>query len=239
MRCALCKRKRPIVKSHIVPEFLYDSLYDDKHRFHEISVDPAKRSRFKQSGLYEPLLCEPCEQQLSVHEGYMRSLMRGGVPVNLLPEPQLLRLSGLNYKNLKLFQLSVLWRAGASRLPEFEQVKLGAHEERIRLMLVADDPGPAASYGCIMCALMQGEDLVQALVVPPTWARLAGLNAYRFVFGGLVFVYVVSSQRPPQPILDAFAHPNGTAIIKLQQMAEMGYLVETVTKLHKQGKLGA
>ena len=227
------------MNSHIVPEFLYESLYDEKHRFHEISADPQKGNRFKQKGLREPLLCYPCEQKLSVHEGYMRSLLHGGISVDVLHEPQLLRLSGVNYRSLKLFQLSVLWRAGASSLSAFRQVKLGVHEERMRQMLVAEDPGAAATYGCVMCALMHGENLVQDLIIPPTWARLAGLKAYRFVFGGLAFVYVVSSESPPRAVLDAFAQPDGTAIVKLQQMSEMGYLTDTVAKLHEQGKLEA
>ncbi|TFY98840.1 hypothetical protein [Ramlibacter humi] len=225
------------MNSHIVPEFLYEALYDEKHRFHEISAAPEKKNRYRQKGLREPLLCEGCEQRLSVHEGYMRGLLRGGVQLTVRDEPGLLRLSDLNYNHLKLFQLSVLWRAGVSALPEFEQVQLGGHEDRIRNMLLADDPGGADAYGCIMCALMHGATQVQDLFVPPTWARLAGQKAYRFVFGGFVFVYVVASHPPPRAVSDCFAKPDGTAVLKLQQMGEVGYLVDTVAKLHDLGKL--
>lgn len=237
MKCALCQREATLANSHIIPEFLYASLYDEKHRFHEISADPETGNRYRQKGLRERLLCEPCEQKLSVYEGYARKLLRGGVQISVQPELQLIRLADLNYQSLKLFQISVLWRAGVSTLREFEQVRLGVHAERMRRMLAEEDPGGAADYGCIMCALMHQDELVEELVVPPTWARLAGLKAYRFVFGGLVFVYVVSGISPPQPVVEFFAQPNGTALVRLQQMSEMRFLADAVGRMHDLGKL--
>ena len=239
MKCPLCTLEAKLVSSHIIPEFLYETLYDEKHRFHQISIDPAQRNQFKQKGLRETLLCFSCEQRLSVPEQYVSNLLNGGVPITVAQDGKYLRLSELDYRKLKLFQLSVLWRAGVSTLSSFSQVQLGPHTNKIRELVYEQRPGNASDYGCIMSMLMRGDDMVTGLIVPPTWARFGGLKSYRFVFGGLVFVYIVSSTPAPNFAVEHFAQPNGTAIVRLRQIEQMGFLTDTFAKLHRQGKLGS
>lgn len=236
MRCALCHSEATLKNSHIIPEFLYRSLYDEKHRFHQISADPDQKNVFLQKGLREPLMCERCEQRLSPWERYVSLLLNGGVGVVMRQEGNRIFLSELDYSKLKLFQLSILWRASVSRLPEFSQVNLGPHEERIRRMLLAETPGSAMTYGCIMFMLLNEHELIPDLLVPPTWARLAGQKAYRFIFGGVVFLYVVASTPAPDFVTNHYLQQNGTATVKLQQMKEMPFLMDTVTRMHSLGK---
>ena len=108
MPCALCNRELPLRNSHIVPEFLYKTLYDSKHRFHQISTTPEKRNEFLQKGLREPLLCDSCEQRLSDFERYASMVLNGGVGIGIQQRGKDVLLSGLDYKKLKLFQLSIL-----------------------------------------------------------------------------------------------------------------------------------
>ena len=118
MRCALCHQDAKLCDSHIIPEFLYATLYDEKHRFHGISIDPQKRDNIYQKGIYEKLLCVSCEQSISEAESYASKLFNGGVGMSFTPEANRLHLSGLNYVQLRLFQLSILWRAGVSFPPD-------------------------------------------------------------------------------------------------------------------------
>jgi len=237
MKCALCLRDAKLCDSHIIPEFLYATLYDDKHRFQAITVDSQKRDRQYQKGLREKLLCDSCEQSLSLPESYMSKVLNGGVGLLVHREENRLHLSGLDYRLLKLFQLSVLWRAGISTLPEFSQVNLGPHEEAIRLMLLAGNAGAADEYGCIMSLAMHESMPLTAIVVPPTWARFAGHRAYRFVFGGLVFIYVVTGAKLAAGLRLAFAQENGSAIVRLQAVTDMRFLMDTFGKLSALGKL--
>lgn len=237
MRCALCLSDEALKNSHIIPEFLYRSVYDEKHRLHQISADPNERNLYLQKGLREPLLCGQCEQRFSPWERYVSLLLNGGVDVGVQQEGKRLHLSKLDYSKLKLFQLSVLWRAGVSKLPAFSQVELGPHEERIRKMLLSNEPGSTETYGCLMFILMNEHELVRDLVVPPTWARLDGRKAYRFILGGLVFLYVVANHATPRFITDHYLQQDGAAIIKLQQMQELRFLMDWVAKVHNLGKL--
>jgi hypothetical protein len=103
-------------------------------------------------------------------------------------------------------------------------------------MLAVDEPGLPVTYGCIMSLLVDKGELVQGLIVPPTWARLGGQRAYRFVFGGLAFIFVVSNSPLPRYLSDNFLRQSGKATVKLQQFNELGFLRETFAKMDRLGK---
>jgi hypothetical protein len=56
MRCALCKGSKPVVNSHIIPEFMYSRMDDAQHRFFVVSSNPSVNDRLLQKGLREQLL---------------------------------------------------------------------------------------------------------------------------------------------------------------------------------------
>lgn len=69
MACALCLKDLPLCASHIIPEFMYKSIYaPGNHRLRWIhSKDDLFDYRHKtlQKGLREALLCGGCEGQIS------------------------------------------------------------------------------------------------------------------------------------------------------------------------------
>src|SRR5574337_198522 len=134
--CRLCKEEKDLKCSHIIPEFLYKPLYDAKHRavsLSEIEIGQRRnfgKKRLIQKGLRERLLCSECEQLLNNrYEKYFKALWfdQGALP-STIESGVTFELHGLDYHKFKLFHLSVLFRAGVSSLPQFSQVKLGAHE---------------------------------------------------------------------------------------------------------------
>src|SRR4051812_9280912 len=114
MPCRLCRREIPLCDSHIIPEFFYSTLYDDNHRFIGISTNPEKAECYFQKGLREKVLCKDCECKFSVHENYARGVFLGGQEIQTACEPQRMKLAGLDYQSMRLFELSLLWRMGIS-----------------------------------------------------------------------------------------------------------------------------
>ena len=107
--CRLCRKPSVLQDSHVVPEWGYGPLYDDKHRMIALrsgSRRPASAD-YMQKGIRERLLCKRCETRLSRYEKYARDLLmtRGLV----LPPPRRQVVNQADYKPLKLFQLSLLW----------------------------------------------------------------------------------------------------------------------------------
>src|SRR4051812_14436929 len=135
MACRLCLKEVPVVRSHIIPEFCFASMYDQDHRFIEVHDVDAGKVRRGQKGFWERLLCSDCETRLNRFERHARRLFK-----DKLPERKSLRridVPNLDYRLFKLFILSVLWRASVSSHPVFEHVSLGKHEEIMRGMVVA------------------------------------------------------------------------------------------------------
>lgn len=54
--CAFCQQARPLRNSHIIPEFLYRTLYDEKHRFSAYGSDGKAEVVQEQKGTRERLL---------------------------------------------------------------------------------------------------------------------------------------------------------------------------------------
>ena len=238
MGCALCLAVGDLKRSHVIPEFLFRALYDEKNRFHVISTDEAERNRYRQQGPYEPLLCAVCEQQFSRYERYASLALSGGIELECQFDGTAISLSGLDYRLFRLFQLSVLWRASVSRLDFFRNVALGPHEELLRVALLNEDPGSSHRYGCIMCALVHAGKVQQDLVLQPTRVRFSGTVGYQFIFGGLVWLYVVSGHRTKMGIESGFLQEDGRAVIFRRDLGDFKDLIEIGNKLRAQGKLG-
>lgn len=212
------------MNSHVVPEFMYSPLYDDKHRFHVLSSKDPKRSRREQKGLRERLLCSDCETQISKHERYISRVFEGTIRVRSQRSGNLVTVQGLDYRHFRLFGLSVLWRAGASKQQFFEEIRLGAHEERLRKLILADDPGEPEQYGFFLAPIVIGKRDVKDLMVQPTHSRLSGHLCYRFVFGGLVWVFVVSNHRPPVEFRRAFIDHSGTMLMLVSELRDLTFI---------------
>ena len=178
---------------------LREAIRGEKHRFQHLGAE--QKEKFEQKGLREFLLCGDCETKRSVWENHAKELMEPGSPLvykSLRSDVQ--KISGFDYPEFKLFQLSTLWMAGISSLPFFSHVTLGVHEERIRDMLFRSDPGEPYEYGCSMWATrLAGER--SDLVVQPGRVKKRLLNrvAYRFTFGGYKWIYFVSTLPPKTP----------------------------------------
>jgi len=197
--CRLCGQTKPLLESHILPEFVYRPAYDDMHTAIQLDIDKGKRSK-RQKGFVERLLCAECEHIFSTWENYFSRIWLH--PSHRI-RPQLpnrnvvVEIPGIDYVRFKLFQLSIIWRAGVSSCAEFRNVDLGTHEVKIRKCLNAGDPGDPDKYPLICFALRDPltEEFYDKILRAPEAARLYGQHFYSMIYGGVVWTYVISNHR--------------------------------------------
>lgn len=202
-----------------------------------LSVVPEQDNNLReQKGLREQLLCKACENKLSVWERYASLVLGGGTPITFKNEGSEIHLSGLNYTQFKLFQLSVLWRAGISSLQFFENVQLGTHAERLRELLISGDPGKPNRYGCLMYGLKLGSAAFTQVIMQPGKTKVDGRIAYRFVFGGFLWIFVVTTHQTPSLLARCFLQPNGDAFFLVRNAVEMKHLTKFTHKLKHMGR---
>ncbi len=195
-QCALCPNDVPqLCLSHIIPEPFYAGVYDANGTFPVFSnkkVGPVMKPQ--QKGFRERLLCPDCEGRFSKWETYSLGQMfhrtkQPGIDCGHYMEFQ------LDYDKFKLFQMSILWRMGVTSLEVFAEVQLGKkHEERLRRMLLSDDPGSADEYACRLAFVAVQQPKLTDLIIPPKRAKRVQHHAvYFMVVGGMLWHYIVSS----------------------------------------------
>jgi hypothetical protein len=199
----------------VLPEFVWKPIYDQKHRIEEVT-SLHKQMRILQKGLRERLLCPDCEQYLNDnYEKYFVDVWyeKGLAPTNMAQD--CVCVSGLDYARFKLFNLSILWRAGVSTLEQFKEVSLGKHEEILRSMIQNRDPGPEHQYGILAYALTspQTGEVCQEIVTAPTRTYFQDSHVgYDFIFGGFLWRYLVN-QETARYFLRLLFKPSGKLLI--------------------------
>ena len=132
--CRLCGRERKLVDSHIIPRAFFQiepdqppRLFSNRREFHP---------RRAPKGVYDQIVCEACERRFSEYDNYAVKLLirervvrepikhRGATIAYVVPD--------IDYKNLKLFVIAVLWRASVSDQVFYSKVRLGHLEDLTR-----------------------------------------------------------------------------------------------------------
>ena len=198
--CKLCGEVDQLQRSHVVPEFAYDPIYDENHKI--IAFDPLKpdESWKIQKGLREPMLCRKCEQFLNDnYEKWFKEYWFDERPLAALETKDQEILSVPDANRFKLFHLSVLLRADLAAHGQWSEVNLGGgHRAKLVDMVRSQDPGEPHEYPIMCCAVRRSPEdpsIWWDVVAPPNPGRLYGMRFYQFTFGGCGWMYFVSSHR--------------------------------------------
>lgn len=226
--CHLCKKKKNLIKkSHIISEFLHKDLYDDNHKL--IAFEPVELLKTNpiisrpSSGSYEGgLLCKDCDNLvIGKYETYTSKLLIGKlvekeqIKCNLRKSRDginILKLSGLNYSFLKLFLLSLLWRAHISSRDEYRDVKLGPYADKIRKALLYENPG-ADNEIIITITKLDPTAGFSTFIGQPIRHKVEQTTQYSIIINGYIVVYYLKENSLSKKVHDHRLTKEGTLII--------------------------
>ncbi len=214
-KCNLCLQERPLLKkSHIIPDFIYreSNIYHKDHTIHKIDLTQSFRGnvtkRGKQrSGEYEgSILCQNCDGKIiKEYEDYAKVILYGKESSNV---NKLLysfsygeiAVENIDYRKLKLFFLSILWRAAISSRPFFKEIILDEKKlEELREMIFTGNPKNNLDFPMLFF-LDAGDDprLKQYIGQP-----VAGIdnNSFLFTFPGILVYYLFDTGIIPDKLL--------------------------------------
>jgi hypothetical protein len=195
--CKLCQEDKQLMHSHILPEFFYEPTYDEQHKFISISSHPLQKTKPFQKGFREYLLCEKCEGQFGSYESYAATILRK-TGDKFDPNDRVVKIPNFDYRGFKLFGLSVIWRCHISRLHFFSAVKLGSHAEKIRKLLVTENPGKPSEY-CFAVIKIVGSKRADTVIHSPEKIRFQEHNGYFLPAYGYEWIFVTSSHSERLP----------------------------------------
>jgi len=163
MICNLCKQdKKLLKKSHIIPDFTYNGVFNEKHRVILTKYSDLNSIKYVPSYYEKNILCSNCDNviigRLETYGSRILYYGKNDRNEDILSEQNqtiddlnILKLKNIDYSKFKLFLLSLLWRASISKHYFFKEIDLGNHEEIIRNAIINNDPLGEEDYQmCIM-----------------------------------------------------------------------------------------
>lgn len=192
MICKLCDKEKKLIKSHIIPESFYRDAYTSHNGIMVRKDDHSKRLPI---GIYDKeIVCADCEKTFQKwdeygYEFFNTVLTTKGKMISRHNENIALSFEQINYKELKLFLMSILWRAAVSGSDFFDQISLGSYESILKKKIASADAGSAQDFATI---IFKFELSKYDVLHPPYKTRLNdGVDGYRlFFFNAEVFIKV-------------------------------------------------
>ena len=105
-----------------------------------------------------------------------------------------------DYKLLKLFFISMLWRASITSHECFERISTGPFEEKLRSLILSNNPGDEDDFSVIL-AKFSNPDL--KFILDPHQDRFDHINYCRFYLTGFV-AYIKVDKRKCVGFLEMF-----------------------------------
>lgn len=217
--CRLCGYQGSLVKAHIIPESLYAPLREESKVPHIYSTAENAFPKRSPVGIYDSeILCGECDNRIGDWDNYAQRLLL--TPLEAYGAPEELRrqkyftIRDLDYALLKLFFVSLLWRADQSGHDFFGGVDLGqSWRERTKEMVLTGDPGGPEEIGVTL--VRYEHRLAERTIYNPEKVRSDALNFYRFSLGSYVAMIKVD-RRPFKSSMQPFVlRPNEHLLVGL------------------------
>lgn len=224
--CELCKEKKDLINSHIIPEGFYSKMYNSKGNMTYASK-LRNRKKYIQNGLKEFLLCKHCDGVIiGKYDKYAIEVIRDRKNVNEKEYSNCLLWSDLDYDKFKLFHLSVLWRAHIAK-DNFKGVNLPEEvANEIRGYILSGKAPEEYNYPVFGLYLVDYEGNhkeFDGIVTSGNEYRL--LNApntktYAFIYNGIAWNYVISNVKHDEFFERLSLKEEGNIILQKQNIYE-------------------
>ena len=204
MICKFCGNDRKLIKAHIILEGFFRRLRRGPASLKLISNTAGEYEKDAPVGVYDKgIVCKDCESIWRTWDQYALHLLADR-PLNSQVryhegETIAYVVKDFDYDKLKLFFISMLWRASVSTQPFFSKIALGTLEEDARQHVSSADPGGTQDFAV---ALAKFSDPLAKVMLDPHNEEISGVAYCRFYLADYV-AYIKVDQKPcPPPFSD-------------------------------------
>ena len=233
------------MNSHIIPEFMYQKLYDkNPKRFYTIRIEENNRyNKIEQKGIREYLLCNKCEGILNEFETYAAETIYAKNKKNetkLKKASQdyaqttfLYEFENFDYSKFKLFEMSLLWRLIISS--KYETIDIGDNADKLRIAILNKDPLKEYQYGCFLQSILyKKEKIVDGFILNPFFSKFNEVDFLHILIDGFMYSFAITDMHVlPLNITDNFLKQNGSMNIIGRLIFKDKLLFEKVSKAYE------
>ena len=220
INCKLCDKERKLIRAHIIPKSLWKPLFNEQQPPQTPPAAPTFNEKKSPVGVYDTgILCSHCESIFSPWDDYAQNLLLADPSEKnyLMENGQRIAYveTAIDYVKLKLFFISLLWKAAVSNHYFFSRVNVGSFEPQLRRMILKGDPGDPDTFAIVMSKC---EDQLGPIVLNPQPERWDEINYYRFFLAGYM-AYIKVDRRPASDVMGKLAlNPEKPLIIILRAL---------------------
>lgn len=219
MKCKLCDEDKKLVKAHIIPRSLYKPLLEGGQPLSVLSTSPTSRPKKSRIGIYDnEIVCQDCEKIFSPWDDYAQKVLLAEPKEEdfLIDMGQKLAFKMVaDYVKLKLFFISLLWRASKSKVDFFKRINIRPSEEQLKKMILLGNPGNFDNFAVILAKF---DDPLGTIFQSPFRQRFNGINFCQFYLAGYV-AYIKTDKRPsPEVFREFILTPKRPLIVILRNL---------------------
>lgn len=217
------ERDVKLIKAHIIPHSLYGSnLNGVEGPARLLSNLPDQYPKRAPLGVYDDtIVCESCEAKFSPWDQYAHQLLVKEPYSELRNGEKVVghQYDAYDYVRLKLFFVSLLWRAHASSQKFFSKVNVGPHADRLAEMVLTGDPGEPDEYAVVIARFDQPE--ADGFLDPhPARIPASPVNLMRMYFAQHLFFIKVDKRSMPFPLSKFMLKPGQPLVVLLRNFVD-------------------
>jgi hypothetical protein len=202
LKCKYCgSLHSKLAKAHIIPRSFYKQIRGDEKCSLEVTVkEDYEKEKQWQSGMHDSgIVCLDCEKVFNSFDthGYqtLTNTLRKQKQVFLSDGTSYAyQIEKFDYDKLKLFFLSMLWRASASSLHFFSHINLGPHEPVLRSYISQGIAPEPEQYDVVI--FYQQRQFPG--ILPPWMHKASGVNICTFYLPNMITLIKVDKRPMPE-----------------------------------------
>ena len=220
MICNLCDKKRKLIKAHIIPEKFFIPLRSE-NRVPELHSNIENEYPKKTPiGIYDKnILCATCDNNIGIWDNYAQHLLlkdfseENAILVN--NRKVAYKIETFDYEKLKLFFISLIWRASISTHSFYKRIKLGQYQDVIKKMISNADPGTDNQFQVVLAKF---SDPNIKSILDPHMDSFDHVNFVRVYLTGFVAYIKVDKRECPNFMKELSMRKNAPLLIPLRDV---------------------
>jgi hypothetical protein len=150
-----CETEQRLIKAHIIPAGFFRAIGDPSETLEVYTSKSGAPPKRAPVGVYDrSILCSPCDNIFSPWDKRAQDVLlrssHGHVAIYDGPNLVGWTIQAFDHHRLKLFFLSLLWRASVSTHEFYRRVSVGRFEQELRTTMDASEPGDPTRFSVIL-----------------------------------------------------------------------------------------
>ena len=202
MKCKFCGNERILIKAHIIPASFFRRIKQGTKALEMITNRAGEYTKKAPIGVYDKtIICSKCESIWQEWDTYAQQLL-ADEPLNGRAryhnnEKIGYVVDNFEYKKLKLFFISMVWRASVSSHQFYSKVSLGQFEDIAKQHIEKSDPGGSEDFSV---TLAKFDHPLAKSTLDPHDDKHSDVNYVRFYLAGYIAYIKIDNKPAPMPL---------------------------------------